>query len=429
MGFGYIFTGFIFLFNPNINILDIMPDFIGYALIIVGLYRLRDLAPAIADSLRGFMRLLIFSLLKTAVLFMIFGLPDKGFLLVFSFVFTLAELAFMLSAFSNFFDGLFFVGTMYNGTEMVKLLTSAKTTTIVFIFIRSVFTLMPELIYLYVTEDLGYILSAYKGALNILSVLIVFAAGIVWLVHMRKFYRTVVRDVQFISNMNTYYNEYIKPNYNLFIKRRMKTALSLFTVGFLFLPDFYIDGIDYLPDTIGLLLILAGIIILKKYMKKYKPALAVCSVSALFSAAGWYYVKVYADRYYAYGVSKNMESYRMYLISIAVSAVEAVLLIVLLVVMTRYFLSLIKAHTGRETESVFASIIKKDEHQKKMMQAKVIAFTVLGIIAALSGVAYTVCLYLWPEYWMVNTAVSIIWLIIASKLFYDLGEETENKYM
>lgn len=429
MGFGYIFTGFIFLFNPNINILDIMPDFIGYALIIIGLYRLRDLAPAIADSLRGFMRLLVLSLLKTAVLFLISGLSDKGFLLVFSFVFTLAEVAFMLSAFSNFFDGMFFVGTMYNGSETVKHLTSAKTATVLFILIRGVFTLLPELIYLYVTEDLGYVLSEYKGVLNILSVLIVFAAGIVWLVNMRKFYKVAVRDGHFISSMNTYYNEYIKPNYNLFLKRRMKTALSLFAAGFLFLPDLYIDGIDYLPDTIGLLLILAGIIMLAKYMKESKLPLAVCSVSALFSAAGWYYVKVYAGRYYAFGVSKNMESYRMYLISIAVSAAEAVLLILLLIVMTRYFLSLIKAHTGRETESVFASIITKDEHQKKMMRSKVIAFAVLGIIAALSGAAYTVCLYLWPEYWMVNTAVSIIWLIMASRLIYGLGEETEHKYM
>lgn len=119
----------------------------------------------------------------------------------------------------------------------------------------------------------------------------------------------------------------------------------------------------------------------------------------------------------------------MYLISIAVSAAESLLLILFLIVMTRYFLTLIKTHTGRETESVFASIITKDERQKKMMQAKVITFAVLGIIAALSGTAYTVCLYLWPEYWMVNTAVSILWFIMASRLLYDLGEEAEHKYM
>lgn len=429
MGFGYIFAGFIFLFNPNINIIDIMPDFIGYALIIFGLYRLRDLAPAIADSMRGFLRLLICSLLKTTFMFIIPGLPDKGFLLVFSFCFTLAEVAFMLSAFTNFFDGMFFVGTLHDGGDMVKNLNNAKMMTILFVFIRGIFTLLPEFVYLYVTEDLGYILAAYKGVLNIICALISLITGIVWLVTMHRFYKCIVGDEHFIGNMTTYYKEYIKPNHSLFLRRYMKYALALFGTGFLFLPDIYIDGIDYLPDTVGLLLIIAGFLVIRKYCKNYRLPLTVCSVSALLSAFGWIYVKIYADRYYAYGVGKTMEAYRMYVTTIIISAAEAVVLIVLFIFMTRYFLAMVKELTGREVESVFASIIVKDKYQKKMMRIKCFAFMILGSVAAISGVFYTVCLYLLPAYWMINTAVSIIWLIVSSKLIYDLRDQIEKKYM
>lgn len=429
MGFGYIFAGFIFLFNPNINIIDVMPDFIGYALIIFGLFRLRDLAPAIADSMRSFLRLLIYALLKTAVMFIMPGLPDQGYLLVFSFCFTLAEVAFMLSAFTNFFDGMFFVGTLYDGGDMVKYLNRAKTMTLLFVFIRGIFTLLPEFVYLYVTEDMGYMLVEYKGVLNILCTLIVLITGIVWLVIMHRFYKFIAGDEHFIDNMTTYYKEYIKPNYNLFLRRYMKYALALFGTGFLFLPDIYIDGIDYLPDTVGLLLIIAGFLVIRKYCKNYRLPLTVCSVSALLSAFGWIYVKIYADRYYAYGVGKTMEAYRMYITSVIISAAETAVLIILFIYMTRYFLSMIKELTGSEVESIFASIIAKDKYQKKMMRVKCFAFMILGIVAAISGVFYTVCLYLWPAYWMINTAVSIIWLLVSLKLMYDLRDQIEKKYM
>jgi hypothetical protein len=429
MGFGYIFAGFIFLFNPNINIIDVLPDFIGYALIIFGLYRLRDLAPAIGDSMRSFIRLIISSLIKTALMFIIPALPDKGFLLVFSFCFTLIEVAFLLSAFISLFDGLFFIGTLYDGGDMVKNLNNAKMMTILFVFIRGIFSLLPEFIYLYVTEDLGYILLAYKGVIDILCALIALVTGIVWLVFMHRFYKAIAGDKHFIDNITIYYKEYIKPNYNLFLRRYMKYALALFGTGLLFLPDIYIDGIDYLPDTIGLLLIMAGFFAIRKYCKNYRIPLSVCSVSVLLSAFGWIYVKIYADRYFVYGVGKTMEAYRMYVTTIIISAAEAAVLIILLIFMTRYLLSIIKEHTGREVESVFISIIAKDKHQKKMMRIQCFAFVIVGAVAALSGVAYTVCLYLLPAYWMINTAISIIWLAVSSKLMYDLRDQTEKKYM
>lgn len=429
MGFGYIFAGFIFLFNPNVNIIDIMPDFIGYGLILYGMYRLRDLAPAIADSRRTFVRLFVLSLFKTGVLFLISGWPDKGYLLVFTFIFTLAEFVFLIPAFGNYFDGLFFAGTMYDGTETVRRLTSAKAVTMLFIVSRGVFTLLPELIYLYVTEDLGYILSAYKGVLNILSVLLSLAAGIIWLVFMRSLHKAVIGDRHFINNMSVYYTEYIKSDRKLFLRRRMKTALTLFAAGFIFLPDIYLDGIDYLPDTAGLICIITGLFMTAKYMRKHKLQLALGSAAALFSAAGWYYMKIFSDRFYAYGIGRSMESYRMFLVAAALSAAEAVLLILLTAAMTAYLMSMIKDHTGPETESEFNAAKAKDEYQKKKLRRKTIVFAVLGTAAAVSGAVYTLCLYYWPEYWMVNTAVSILWLITAFSLTHELGEEIEHRYL
>lgn len=429
MGFGLIYTGLIFLFNPNINIIDVLPDFIGYALILFGLYRLRDLAPALADSMRSFFRLFICTLLKAAITFIIPQLPDQGYLLVFAFCFTLAEVAFLFPAFTHFFDGMFFVGTVYNGDYSIKYLNKAKKTTMLFVVIKGVLTLLPEFVYLYVNEDLGYILAEYKGLLNILCAVTVFITGIVWLIIMHRFYKFIVSDDKFIKNMTTYYLEYIKPNRNLFLRRCMKYAFTLFIIGFIFLTDIYIDGIDYLPDALGLLLIISGLFIAKKYNQFYKLPITLCGISLLVSAFGWIYVKTFSDRYFVYGIAKSMEAYRMYIMTIVISVAEAAVLIVLLVVLNRYFLKIISEHTGHETESTLPSVIAKEESQKKSLRIKSYSFMITGFITALSGVAYTIYLYIRPAYWMINTAVSIIWLILCSKLISDLSDEIERKYM
>ena len=52
MGFGFLLAGAIFLFDPFINIFDILPDVIGYALIVYGLSRLSDLAIPFSRSER-----------------------------------------------------------------------------------------------------------------------------------------------------------------------------------------------------------------------------------------------------------------------------------------------------------------------------------------------------------------------------------------
>ena len=48
MGIAYILAGVFFLFNPNINVVDVLPDFIGYLLIYRGLFH----ASFLSDNLR-----------------------------------------------------------------------------------------------------------------------------------------------------------------------------------------------------------------------------------------------------------------------------------------------------------------------------------------------------------------------------------------
>lgn len=43
MNIGYLIAGCVFLFNPTVNLIDVLPDVIGFLLILKGLYKLADL--------------------------------------------------------------------------------------------------------------------------------------------------------------------------------------------------------------------------------------------------------------------------------------------------------------------------------------------------------------------------------------------------
>ena len=64
MGTGLIFIGFLFLINPDLITLDIVPDFIGYYLISRGLSRLALLEERIAVARKWAHLLALTSVLK-----------------------------------------------------------------------------------------------------------------------------------------------------------------------------------------------------------------------------------------------------------------------------------------------------------------------------------------------------------------------------
>ena len=84
MGFGFLLAGAMFLFDPFINIFDILPDAIGYALIAYGLSRLSDLELKVAEARRRMTSALYVALGRLAVILCSFFLEfDATLMLVF----------------------------------------------------------------------------------------------------------------------------------------------------------------------------------------------------------------------------------------------------------------------------------------------------------------------------------------------------------
>ena len=73
LGLGIAAISAIFLFNPDIAIIDVLPDFIGYTLLAVSLRFVRDLSPHFENAWRKFRILAVMTAFKTLSLLWVFG--------------------------------------------------------------------------------------------------------------------------------------------------------------------------------------------------------------------------------------------------------------------------------------------------------------------------------------------------------------------
>ncbi len=112
MKIGYILVGMIFLFNPHIHIIDVLPDVIGYMLILHGLSKISDLERNLLSAKQKFLKLAWLSAGKLACL-LILPIFDATLYLIFTFCFGLLEILWMIPAFSDLFQGIAFLENRY----------------------------------------------------------------------------------------------------------------------------------------------------------------------------------------------------------------------------------------------------------------------------------------------------------------------------
>ncbi|MBQ8496686.1 MAG: hypothetical protein IJ489_04425 [Clostridia bacterium] len=112
MNIGYMIVGCIFLFNPFINIIDILPDFIGYLFILKALSELSDLERNIGSARKKFKAAMWVSLVKCLLVFasMIF---DSTWYLILTFTFGILECMYLIPGFIDLFYGISYLEGRY----------------------------------------------------------------------------------------------------------------------------------------------------------------------------------------------------------------------------------------------------------------------------------------------------------------------------
>ncbi len=301
IGFRWIFFGLIFLFNPNVNIIDVMPDLIGYVMIYYGLRKLRDLSTEMEETMRRIGWLIVTQALKTLALVWTLRLSDGGYLLVFTFLFAVWELWLVIPAVLHFCNGMLYLSIRHGGDGAISYLGRFRVHTLLFLVFHQAITLAPELLYLRLDAygtGVNYVLAPYKTGVTLLALILALFAGIFWLaVPLRKFYRSVAKDTVFLTAMQQFYDENFSSQTGKLFLRRYRLGRLLLLLGIFLTVDFYVDAVNCLPDFLSGILLLLGCLVLRKDLP-LRATTVLAGVYAMLSGVFYKLEVHFAEQYY-----------------------------------------------------------------------------------------------------------------------------------
>ncbi len=284
MGFICTFIGSFFLLNPNLRMIDYLPDIVGCILIIIGLSKIYVLDGRLEDARKHIFYLTALSAIKLPLSFYII-VKAKNFLLPVSFIVSVVEVITMVGFFVNLFGGLQYLTSRDSKKRKhIKRSESASIVCFIFAIARGVLGFAPELLslgeqrdnfdysYRPTPEQNAALIKPYAELLCFVVILIF---GIYVAILLGKYLIGLHKDKSFTTNLRDRYKQYELDNIQTFTLRRTRNAFFLLFLGILFLFNQILDSVNIIPNCIAFVFIALGWLYLDRYAeeKSYKPLL------------------------------------------------------------------------------------------------------------------------------------------------------------
>lgn len=205
--YGHITVALVFLMNPNFNMIDILPDFIGYFLIARAIGTLSELLPYFHEAKSAFTNLGFVTLAKLPATLVMYANMYSGRDIVplFTLTFTAIELGLLIKAVSSGASALYYLGERSEAKSLIAPfrafgkdvpVEAVKNGTLAFVIIKASLNIIPQFCLLtYSTDNVELIrfLNSLFPILEISGMAICLAVGILWFVFIRK-YLTLVKS-------------------------------------------------------------------------------------------------------------------------------------------------------------------------------------------------------------------------------------------
>lgn len=433
MGFGFLLAGVIFLFDPFINIFDILPDVIGYLLIVYGLSKISDLELKASEARRRMTSALYVAAGRAAVIACSFFMEfDETLTLVFAFALATLEIFFVIPAFNMLFESLSYSCMRFSASEINDKAENLQKVTPIFVVVRAVCAVVPQLTalkneYGYVGDETGLENSGVLAlALTALCAVVSFVFGIVWISMAVPYLKSLKNNKEMNAHFLARYAAEVETDEVLHIKRSVKRFTALLFVSLLLFICVPIDEYYLVPDFLAPVLLLFGFYFAKKYTADYKNTAVICAAAAAFSVAAYIFSFRYAaEMGYVYFPYKA-EGFAGFFVPFAVlSAVSHALM---LAVYKRAFATLKTAVENavgvRGTQD--ARRREADDYRKTELCKKVNGLAaVVYVSVAVSGAM----MLLSPWFslsWSVRLIAAVVAVICAYNVKSDVCEEAEK---
>ena len=452
-GLGFAAVSAIFLFNPDIAIIDVLPDFIGYILLSVSMYFARDLSPHFENARRKFRTLTLVTLLKTLSLLWVFGGLTSAqerptMMLLLAFCFSLCELIWGIPAWRSLVEG-FIIHAQTSGGEFPLAEKGAKKNrpgknvsisfrdfTAFFMIWKAFFSNIAEFSVLssHSYDDTAFDWYNFIGLYRIVAIFACTVVCLIWLFRAISFFRGILRDDALISSLKEKYEKNVLPNKGLFIRRDISFVLGLFCVAVLTSVDFYIDGVNVVPDTLTAILLAWFFIRLKPYFKQYKLGVIFSAVYGVITVVGASLSYDFVNGAWVSMTWEHRDVFIEFITMYPVRITEAVFLVLTVSYALAGIRAIINEHCGYIPETMSESYrTSRLEAIRKEIGVKVYICLAFAVLTAVVGGLYELILsfdlFISPIWWIFNFAASAIFFVSSLYMFGAVTEEVESRYM
>lgn len=373
LGMGYVIAGVCFLISPMLAVVDILPDFIGYALILKGIYCLSDMDEHISEAARLFRRLLILAIVRLGLVFFIYGMASDTeqptLQLLCSFVLAILDCMAIIPAWRSLGNGLIYLGTRLEGKAVFdkrypashkRIYSNTKTLTertfgytVFFLVTREVLSTLPEFTVL--THQLGgadagnrTMVYEFIGLMRGMCATLVVILGIIWLVKIIRYLVHLMQDRPFFEALRHKYETEVLTRPELFARRGVKLALVFLCVGLILTVDLFLDDVCVTPDFLFGIFSVISLLCLKKHVKGQAwTAALVGSVAYILLTAGEWVLQLgyftLSDGVWAF---RKAEIYALWMNMNYVRAITLLAGLLLMFLLVRVLIQAAKQYTG-----------------------------------------------------------------------------------
>lgn len=453
MGFGLLIAGFILLANPVIHVVDVIPDAIGFFLIMAGLTKLSYIVGKIQLARDWFFKLAI---LEVAKFFSIGFVPytSGSALVLMAFVYGIAELFLFVNAINQLFEGLSFAGLWYSGKAMygniavkklhiakaengkrklsrakrdVERMTYIKRSMIGFYVFRVLATFIPEMTELQMYDNIGEVtalskpLTYYKPFLYVVFSFAVIVSGLVFIRRTASYFSAIKNDAGFISALEKKYTNDILPKESFFTAIRMRRVMYLF-IGSLALSFIIpIDGINICVGAAASILLILAAVNLKKYSKAAVLVIPIAAVRIVLSIVNLILQVAYFVDYTVEAVEWIEKAYNQYYTMAGVATVEYIIALASVVVFLTALMKAVKLHLesfGIQTESAQYSKRNRDLELYNAVGGKLLLCSILAILHYSFACAFH---HLLPTMEVIHVITTVVTLIYIAYTVYTVN--------
>ncbi len=420
-----IVLALVFLFNPNIQIIDLLPDFVAYFIFARLLEKPALMAPYFDEARSSSLKLAVISLAKIpafmlAVLIRSKNTLDNDVFPMLALIFAGLEIIYGIGFIKNISTALFHLGERGSASALITPFSLSRNGkremrpedlrgfTLFFLVAKSALFTVPEFLLLSKTADNGTItpapLSRFYPLTLTIALALGFAIGGIWLYRSKKFLKSVVSEGEFTNSLEFLKNEGSDEEYKIRVTlRRANRAFILIAIASVFTFPMAFEEtelINIFPGFIFAIFFILALARLKPYTEKsFKPSLISGLSFTAFSVVSLVFSANFLNKYDYIDLGNKLSSSHnkvmsSYLFVVIFAAIELIALAAFFVFAFRYLNSYLKENTGLSPKSERYSKTELGYH--KELEKRLYIFFGLGLLTAVLKFV-EICLYLTPK--------------------------------